>query len=316
MKQISIGIDVGGTNTAIGVVDELGNVLNKTTFPTPAHGHVEHYLDEIEANISVLVIEEQEADLTGIGIGAPDANHYKGTIENSPNLSFSGIIPFVDLLKKRLPQVRKIIMTNDANAATMGEMIYGGAKGMKNFAMYTLGTGVGFAMVVNGALVYGHDGFAGECGHNVLSESGRDCDCGMKGCLEAYCSANGIVRTALELLAEKHLPNSLLKRVPYEQMSSKVIFEAAKAEDLIAKEVFQRTGKYLARAISITAHHISPEAVFLFGGPVSAGHYIIEPLSQYMDHYLFPAFRGKLKILPSALPPGDAAILGAAALVS
>jgi glucokinase len=318
MKQVAIGVDIGGTNTAIGVVDREGHVMVKDSIDTPDHGDITQYVEDlasaIEGQITRVKQLNENLEVIGIGIGAPNANYYSGTIEHAPNLSFKGIIPFVELLKKRFASIDNICLTNDANAATLGEMIYGGAKGMKNIVMYTLGTGLGSGLVVNGDLVYGHDGFAGECGHTVLVADGRVCGCGSRGHLEAYCSAPGMKRTAFELLAEYNDTKSPLADKSYNEMTSKMIYEAAVAGDKIAKMVFEITGAYLGRAIADTIHHTSPEAFFLFGGPVAAGDVLLEPTRKAMEESLLPIFKGKVKIEASQLKEGDAAILGASAL--
>lgn len=317
--QVSLGIDIGGTNTAIGVVSAEGKVLAKNSIPTPSHGDINKYIDEIASAVnSILASAEQlngPFEVLGIGIGAPNANFYSGTIEEAPNLSFKGIVPFVGLLKAKLPNMPKIIITNDANAATMGEMIYGGAKGMKHFLMYTLGTGVGSGIVVDGKLVYGHDGFAGECGHTMLKHGGRMCGCGIRGHVEAYCSAGGMKRTAFELLAEYNATDSALAEKSFKDLTSKDIFLAAQEGDFIANKVFEITGNYLAQAIANSCLHTAPEAVFLFGGPLAAGELILKPIRDNLDKYLLATYKGKVKILPSELPLGDAAIMGASSLV-
>lgn len=318
-KQVSLGVDIGGTNTAIGVVDAEGNVLVKTNISTPKHGDANLYVAEMAQSIRDLIsdVKKLNADVefAGIGLGAPNANYYRGTIEYAPNLSFKGIVPLVDMLKTQFPDMPKIIMTNDANAATIGEKVYGGAKGMKEFVMYTLGTGVGSGIVTDGKLVYGNDGFAGECGHTMLVPGGRMCGCGIRGHLEAYCSAIGMKRTAFELLAEYNATDSLLANKSFAELESKDIYDAAVKGDKIALQVFEITGDYLARGMADTIHHTSPEAIFLFGGPTAAGDLIFDPIRKNLDKYLLPIFRGKTKILPSSLKRGDAAIVGASALV-
>ncbi len=319
MKKVAIGIDIGGTNSAIGVVDELGNVLVKDTIDTPNHGNIQMFIDDlataIKKQISNVKLLNADLEILGIGIGAPNANYYKGTIEHAPNLSFKGIIPFSDLLKSKLPEYQTIALTNDANAAALGEMIYGGAKGMKNFAMFTLGTGVGSGIVVNGDLVYGNDGFAGECGHMILVPNGRHCGCGGRGHLEAYCSAPGMKRTAFELLVLYNDTSSALANKSFNELDSKMIYDAAMAGDKIANEVFEITGSYLGQGMADTVHHLSPEAIFLFGGPTAAGDLIFGPTQRSLEAHLMPIFRNKIKILPSKLSLGDAAIVGASALV-
>jgi len=251
----------------------------------------------------------------GIGIGAPNGNYYAGTIEYAANLAFKGIVPLVKLLKLKFPELQAICLTNDANAAAIGEMIYGGAKGMKNFVMYTLGTGVGSGIVVNGDLVYGSDGFAGECGHTTLIPNGRLCGCGALGHFEAYCSAPGMKRTAFELMVKYNATDSLLADKSFNELDSKMIFDAAERGDKIANEVFEQTGKWLGQGFADTAHHLSPEAIFLFGGPTAAGDYIFKPAKESMEQHLLTSFKNKIQILPSQLKPGDAAIVGASALV-
>ncbi len=319
MKKVAIGVDIGGTNTAIGVVDDLGNVMVKDNITTPSHGDIVRYIDDLSQAIRDLIksvkLLNADLDILGIGIGAPNGNYYTGTIEYAPNLSFRGVVHLVELLKAKFPELQAIALTNDANAAAIGEMIYGGAKGMKNFVMYTLGTGVGSGIVVNGDLVYGHDGFAGECGHTTLIPGGRICGCGALGHLEAYCSAPGMRRTAFELLVKYNATDSLLATKSYTELDSKMIYEAAVKGDKVANEVFELTGQWLGQGLADTVHHLSPEAIFLFGGPTAAGEYIFKPTKESMERHLLPIFKNKIKILPSQLKPGDAAIVGASALV-
>ncbi|MDA3818800.1 MAG: ROK family protein [Prolixibacteraceae bacterium] len=317
--KLSIGIDIGGTNTAIGVVDGNGEVLNKTSISTPSHGDVDQYIEDMASAISDLEKkvkkDHPKAEVLGVGIGAPNGNYYNGTIEHAPNLSFKGIVPFVELLKKKFPDYKAITLTNDANAAAIGEMVYGGAKGMKNFAMFTLGTGVGSGLIVNGDLVYGADGFAGECGHTTLIPGGRKCGCGGNGHLEAYCSAPGMKRTAFEILARDNAADSVLADKSYNELDSKAIFDAAEKGDKVALEVFKQTGHWLGISLADTVHHLSPEAIFLFGGPTAAGDYIFKPTIESMEKHLIPVFKGKVKILKSELSLGNAAIVGSSALV-
>lgn len=319
MKMFSVGIDIGGTNTAIGIVDEAGNVVVKGGVDTPSHGDAERYVKEMGASVKdmakKLKLTNPDSEIMGIGIGAPNGNYYSGTIEYAPNLSFKGIVHLVELMRAEFPEYKYVALTNDANAAAIGEMVYGGAKGMKNFVMYTLGTGVGSGVVVNGDLVYGHDGFAGECGHTTLIPGGRVCGCGAKGHLEAYCSAPGMKRTAFELLAYYNAGDSLLADKSFNELSSKMIYEAAVKGDKVALEVFEKTGQYLGQGLADTVHHLSPEAIFLFGGPTAAGDYIFKPLRESLEAHLLPIFKNKIKILPSELSAGDAAIVGASALV-
>jgi glucokinase len=319
MKKVAIGIDIGGTNTAIGIVNREGNVLIKDNILTPSHGNVNQYIEDLSSKIKELINKlkqlNENLETTGIGIGAPNGNYYTGTIEHAPNLSFKGVIPFIELLKKYFDNMEAIALTNDANAAAIGEMIYGGANGMKNFVIFTLGTGVGSGLVVNGDLVYGNDGFAGECGHTILVPDGRLCGCGSKGHLEAYCSAIGMKRTAFELLVKYNDTESMLAGYSYRELNSKMIYDAAQKGDKIALETFDLTGHWLGQGLADTVHHLSPEAVFLFGGPVAAGEYIFKPTKESLENHLLPVFKNKIKILPSKLKTGDAAIVGASALV-
>jgi len=319
MKKVAIGIDIGGTNTAIGVVNREGDVLVSDSIATPNHGDVGLYIKALAGAIKELIksvkLLNEKTEVVGIGIGAPNANYYTGTIEHAPNLSFKGVVNFLDMLKLEFTDIKVMAITNDANAAAIGEMIYGGAKGMKNFVVFTLGTGVGSGVVVNGDLVYGHDGFAGECGHMTLVANGRHCGCGGFGHLEAYCSAPGMKRTAFELLAKYQGTDSLLANTSYNELNSKMIYEAALKGDKIAQEVFALTGQWLGQGLANTVHHLSPEAIFLFGGPLAAGDYILKPTKESMEAHLLPVFRNKIRILPSQLKLGDAAIVGASALV-
>ena len=319
MKKVAIGVDIGGTNTAIGVVDEAGNVMVKDNIPTPSHGDIDRYIADLAEAINELInsvkLINEDAHVIGIGIGAPNGNYYSGTIEYAPNLSFKGVLHLVKLLRDHFPDMGAIALTNDANAAAIGEMIYGDAKGMKNFVLFTLGTGVGSGIVVNGNLVYGSDGFAGEIGHTILIPEGRPCGCSALGHLEAYCSASGMKRTAFELLAHYNANDSLLADKSYRELDSKMIFEAAEKGDKIALEVFEKTGAWLGQGLADTVHYLSPEAIFLFGGPTAAGEYIFKPTKENMEKHLLPFFKNKIKILPSKLKQGDAAIVGASALV-
>ena len=319
MKKVAIGVDIGGTNTAIGVVDPEGNVMVKDNIPTPSHGDIDKYIsdlaDAIKEQIKSVKLLNDDIEVLGIGIGAPNGNYYSGTIDYAPNLSFKGVVHLIKLLRNYFPDMGALALTNDANAAAIGEMIYGGAKGMKNFVMMTLGTGVGSGIVVNGELVYGSDGFAGEIGHTVLVAGGRPCGCSALGHLEAYCSASGMKRTAFELLAHYNDNDSLLADKSYKELDSKMIYDAAVKGDKVAVEVFEKTGAWLGEGLANTIHYLSPEAIFLFGGPTAAGDYIFKPTKENMEKHLLPIFKDKIPILPSKLKAGDAAIVGASALV-
>jgi len=333
MKEVAIGIDIGGTNTAIGIVDREGTILyeKQPQLPTPQKkdnpkgsekiseelltNFISVLAEEIRAAIEVVSKINPAIEVMGIGIGAPNANYYTGTIEHAPNLPFVGVIPFAKMIQEKFPEVRHIKLTNDANAAAIGELIFGGGKDMKNFVMITLGTGLGSGLIVNGDLVYGADGFAGEIGHTTIGRGTRTCGCGGIGHLEAYCSATGMKRTVYELLAKYNSSESELASIPFNDMSSKIVFEAAEKGDKLAKEVFEVTGTLLGEALADTVHHLSPEAIFLFGGPVAAGDYIFKPTKESMERFLLPIFRNKVKILPSSLKMGSAGIVGASALV-
>ena len=314
MLQVALGIDIGGTNTDFAFVDRQGHFLAEESISTVGFPEPDVYVATLMDKIKLVKEQFSEPlEVVGIGIGAPMGNINKGTIEYPADLPWKGIIPLADLVSKHtsLP----ILVTNDANAAAVGEMVYGNAKGMKNFVVYTLGTGVGSGIVVNGDLVYGSDGFAGECGHTTIVMDGRLCGCGGHGHLEAYCSAPGMKRTAVELLSKYNAVNSPLATKNYNELDSKMIFEAAEKGDPVALEVFELTGNWLGMGLANTVHHLSPEAIFLFGGPTAAGSYIFRPTIDSMEKHLLPIFKNKVKILPSQLKSGDAAIVGASALV-
>ena len=314
MKEVAIGIDIGGTNTVFGIVDKKGNCIIKNSISTDAYDDVKLYVKDLCISIKETIkLTDEDFEIKGIGLGAPNGNYYKGTIEFAPNLKFKGIIPLVDMIKNQL-EYPVIILTNDANAAAIGEMIYGGAKDMKNFIMITLGTGVGSGIIVNGELVYGHDGFAGEIGHTIVDPNGRMCGCGRKGCLETYASAPGIKRTVFELLANSNEPSEL-RAVSFNDLSGKMIDNAALNGDKIALESFEFTGKILGLKLADAIAHTSPEAIFLFGGLAQAGDLIFKPTLYYMEKNLLNIFKNKVKLLPSQLEGSDAAILGASALV-
>ncbi|MEZ5082706.1 MAG: ROK family protein [Bacteroidales bacterium] len=314
MKKTAIGIDIGGTNTVMGIVDKDGNVIIEKSIPTETHSDYTIYMNNLANSIEGLVDSVGSGnEIIGIGIGAPNGNYYNGTIEFAPNLKFKGIVPVVDFLKSRF-NYPHIILTNDANAAAIGEMVYGGAKGMKDFIMITLGTGVGSGIVVNGEMVYGHDGFAGEIGHTIYDPNGRDCGCGRRGCLETYTSAPGIKRTVFELLSTMNEP-SILRNISFHDLSAKQIDNAARNGDEIALEAFDYTGQVLGLKLADAVAHTSPEAIFLFGGLAQAGDLIFGPVKKYLEENLLNIYKNKVKVLSSELPPGEAAILGSSALV-
>jgi len=313
MKDLSIGIDIGGTNTKIGLVDRNGNFRAKNAIPTAKYLEIDDYVEALTKaiNESLASVTENYV-LKGIGIGAPNGNYYNGSIEFAPNLNWEGKIPLAELLNKnfRVP----ISLTNDANAAAMGEMIYGAAKGIKDFIMITLGTGLGSGIVVDGKLVYGHDGFAGEVGHTIVDPNGRDCGCGRKGCLETYASATGIKKTAIELLQNSDVKSSL-RALTEEEISSKAIYDAAVEDDKLALEAFDYTARVLGLKLADSIAYTSPEAIFLFGGLALSGDYILKPTKKYMEENLLKIFKNKVKLEISGLMGKNAAVLGAAALI-
>ena len=314
-KPYVVGIDIGATTAKIGIVDARGNVLDQTAIRSNDTAKSEAFVSNLCEAVKRLVEKSYSlSDVRGIGIGAPNANYYNGTIENAVNLTWGGqqVIPFAQMMTDciGLP----VRLTNDANAAAVGEMTYGAARGMKNFITITLGTGVGSGIVVNGGVLYGHDGFAGELGHvTMVRHNGRLCGCGKTGCLEAYASATGVARTAREKLETTVTP-SLLRNIPLEDITSKDVFEAAVQGDELAKEIFEFTGKMLGEAFADFVVFSSPEAIILFGGLTKAGDLLMKPVVQSMNQNLMPMWRNKIKVLFSQLKESDAAILGASGL--
>lgn len=312
-KPYVVGIDIGGTNTVFGIVDARGTIIAQGAVKTQVYDKVEDYVDEVCKNLLPLIIAQGGIEkIKGIGIGAPNGNYYSGTIEFAPNLPWKGVIPLAALFEERLGV--PTALTNDANAAAVGEMTYGAARGMKEFIMITLGTGVGSGIVINGQVVYGHDGFAGELGHVIVRrDNGRACGCGRNGCLETYCSATGVARTARELLAARTEP-SLLRNIPVDSITSKDVYDAAIQGDELAKEIFNFTGTLLGEALADFIAFSSPEAIVLFGGLAKSGDYIIKPIEKAIDDNVLKIFKGKAKLLVSELKDSDAAVLGASAL--
>lgn len=317
--NLALGVDIGGTNTCIGSVNQDGVVLLKESFPTNDYSDSAAYSDQLAAATRT-VIDKTESKIgaarinwLGLGIGAPNGNYRSGCIEEPPNLNFKGSTPLVELLKSRL-DLTNIKLTNDANAAAIGEKAYGAAKDYEDFIMITLGTGLGSGVFVNGQLVYGHDGFAGEVGHISVIPEGRYCGFGRRGSLENYCSATGIRRTFFEMIAQLG-GSTALDHKPLGEICSKDISDAAYAGDRIAKATMVFTGQLLGEALASTALVTSPAAFFLFGGPIQAGDILLDPLRKSFEDHLLPTFKNKIKIIESTLPAGDAAILGAAALV-
>lgn len=328
MKKLSIGIDIGGINTAFGLVDEQGDLYAESVISTKKYPYFDDYpayvRDLCEAMRALADSLSFEYELTGIGIGAPNANYHRGTIENPANLwkfrdneknpdESRRIFPLVDDISKCFDGVRTR-MTNDANAATIGEMVYGNARGMRDFIMITLGTGLGSGFVSNGEMIYGHDGFAGEFGHVCVERNGRQCGCGRRGCLEAYVSATGIKRTVFELMATMSEP-SKLRDIAFNDLDASMISVAAEQGDAVAKEAFRYTGELLGRALADVVTVTSPEAIFLFGGLSKAGKLIFEPTQWYMEENMMFTFKNKVKLLPSGIQSKNAAILGASALI-
>ncbi len=313
-KPYVVGIDIGGQTTKMGIVDMRGQVLSQTVIRTDTHTDVDPYIEDVAEALDKIIKESGSEDkIRGIGIGAPNANYYTGTIENAVNISWGGsrTIPFAEMLSARTGGL-KVALTNDANAAAVGEMTYGAARGMKNFIMITLGTGVGSGIVINGEVVYGHDGFAGELGHTcAVRNNGRLCNCGKTGCLETYCSATGVARTAREWLTLSDEP-SVLRSL--DSISSKDVYEAAKEGDKLALKIFGFTGKMLGQSFADFVAFSAPEAIVLFGGLARAKEYLYQPIMDSMNANLLPLWRDRIKIVFSQLKESDAAILGASAL--
>lgn len=313
MKPNVVGIDIGGTNTVFGIVDQKGTVLASNSIKTQAYQELDNYMNALCDGIAKLVADTCGMDkIQGIGVGAPNANFYTGNIEHAPNLPWKGIVPFAKMMSEKLGV--PVALTNDANAAAIGEMKYGVAQGMKDFIMITLGTGVGSGVIANGQLIYGHDGFAGELGHVIVERNGRPCGCGNKGCLETYTSATGVARTAREFLEKRANEDSLLRKIPADQITSKDVFDAAKAGDAIAKDIFAFTGEVLGAALADFIKFSSPEAIVLFGGLAKSGDLLLVPLKKAMEDNLMPIFKNKVKVLFSGMKDADAAVLGASAL--
>lgn len=313
-KPYVVGIDIGGTNTVFGIVDARGHVVAADSVKTRKHVNFDDYVNDLHDGLSRLIeSNDAEDQIQGIGIGAPNANYYTGEIVNAPNLPWESIVPLAEKVSKIFNGI-PVAVTNDANAAALGEMTYGAARGMKDFIMITLGTGVGSGIVINGQLVYGSDGFAGELGHIIMKRNnGRVCGCGRTGCLEAYCSATGVARTAREFLEIRSEP-SLLRNIEMEDITSKDVYDAAMAGDKLAKEIFTYTGTILGEALADMAAFSSPQAFILFGGLAKSGDLLLKPIKEAYDKNVMPIFRGKAKIIISELKESDAAVLGASAL--
>jgi glucokinase len=309
--NVVLGVDIGGTYSKFGFVDAKGNCLIESSIETKPEKEAEDLFFRLFSVVKAILKENPSYNLMGIGIGAPNANYYKGTVELPPNLNW-GVVDIIAIVKKHYDLPAAI--TNDANAAAIGELKFGVARGMKDFIVITLGTGLGSGIFCNGQLVLGHDGFAGEIGHTIAVHDGRDCGCGRKGCLETYASAPGIKRTVFELLANTNDP-SILRERTFQSLTSKDIYDAAIQNDIIALKAFDYTGKILGRCLADSVAYTSPEAIILFGGLATAGDLIIGPTKKYMEENILNIFKNKVKIIPSAFSEGNIAVLGSAALI-
>jgi glucokinase len=315
MSKYAIGIDIGGTNTKFGIVDRDGHIVEQSRMASNEHEDVDGFINELNEKLTPLIEKVGGINnIVGIGIGAPNGNYYTGTIEYAPNLVWKGIIPLADKISQQFKLPAKL--TNDANAAAIGEMMYGCAKGMKHFIVITLGTGVGSGIVIDGKIVVGHDGFAGELGHTIIRSGGRiHKGTGAKGSLEAYASATGVRETAIELLTNNPNVDSLLRNYSINELTSQSVYECAIKGDKIANEIFEYTGHILGEALANAVMFSSPEAIILFGGLTKAGDLIMNPTRQAMEENLIQIFKNKVKLLFSNLKEADAAILGASALI-
>jgi glucokinase len=312
-NEIVLGIDIGGTTTAFGFVDHHGKLLATGVIPSEAQQPAETLVARLQAEVGVLRAGlSSRLQVKGIGIGAPNANYRRGTVENPPNLHWGASVNLIELFQRfyDLP----VAITNDANAAALGEMYFGGAQAMQDFLVITLGTGLGSGIVANGELLYGADGFAGELGHTVVDPLGRRCGCGKQGCLETYVSATGLCRTTFALLAERR-ESSPLRELSYREMTAQMVAAAAGTGDVIALAAFAATARILGMKLADAVAHTGPEAIFLAGGLASAGELLLTPTEHYLEEFLFSAYRGKVRLLLSALPEGTSAIMGSAALI-
>jgi len=309
-EPLALGIDIGGTNTAYGLVNRRGEIITKGNFATAGHGDVTNYIAALTTALLPIVEKAGRSNIKGIGIGAPSGNYFTGEIVYAPNMPWPGIIPMAKLVNEALGL--KTALTNDANAAAIGEMAYGAAKGMKDFILVTLGTGVGSGFVANGQLIYGHDGFAGELGHVIAVRDGRKCGCGRHGCLETYASATGIVKSAEEWLDERN--DETILRQNKGKITAKKIHEAADQGDKMALELFEFTGKILGQTLADAVAITSPQSIIFFGGLAKSGDLLFKHVRKHMEANLLHVYQNKVSFLMSALPDADAAILGASAL--
>ena len=309
-NELAIGIDIGGTNSVIGLVDKHGKCIATNRFSTSDYPDVNDYVEELCNRSKNLFLSHPSDDFTkqikGIGIGAPNGNHYRGTIEYAPNLAWKGIIPLAKMVSDKLHV--PVQLTNDAKAAAIGEMIFGGAKGMKNFIEITIGTGLGSGIIANGELIYGHDGLAGELGHTIAIRNGRPCGCGRNGCLESYVSKRGIIQTYNDF-------RIAMNELTIEDITPPQIVELARNGDKTAIKTYDETGRILGQFFADAVCFLEPEAIFIFGGIAQAGYLLFNPTKQYMESNMHHIYKGKVKILPSSLPDDEAAILGAAAMI-
>ncbi len=313
-KPYVLGLDMGGTNSVLGIIDARGHVLARTSIKTQEYAEIQDYIDALYTEAQKIMEPLGGAEMfRGIGAGAPNSNYYTGNIEYPANLPWRGITPFCELMTARFGLPCHV--TNDANAAALGEMTYGAARGMKNFIMITLGTGVGAGIVIDGKLLYGNDGFAGELGHTKVAHGpqARLCGCGQRGCLEAYCSATGVARTAREIV-EMTDKQTLLRTIPLESITSKDVFDAAEKGDEVAKQIFDETGKLLGQKFADFVAFSAPEAIILFGGLAKCGHYLYDPIVKTLNEEVMHTWTNKVKVLFSDLKEADAAVLGASAL--
>ncbi len=314
-KELALGIDIGGTTTKFGIVDSKGHILDQDRIPTNQHEVVEDFIDDLHAKLEPMIKKAGGIEhFIGIGMGAPNGNFYSGTIEYAPNLKWKGIIPIAELMHKKFGLETRL--TNDANAAAVGEMMYGCAKDMKDFITITLGTGVGSGIIIDGKIVLGHDGFAGELGHTIIRPGGRvHKSTGMHGSLEAYASATGVRETAIEMMTAHPEAETLLRNYRINELTSETVYECAMQGDTIANNIFEFTGQILGESLANFIMFSSPEAIILFGGLTKAGNLLLNPTRKHMEANLLPIFQNKVKLLFSELKEADAAILGASALV-
>lgn len=315
LKEFAIGIDIGGTTSKFGIVNHRGEISHRGDIVTKDFEDIHDFAGELYTQLSPSIESVGGMqNIKGVGVGAPNGNFYTGTIEYAPNLQWKGIVPIAKVIAERFG--KPCTLTNDANAAAVGELMYGAGRGMKDFIMITLGTGVGSGIVANGQLIYGHDGFAGELGHTTVIPGGRlHWGTGLHGTLESYASATGIAITAKEYLDERINEESLLRDIPHDDITSRKVYEAASKGDKLAKDVFEYTGKILGLSLANFVMFSSPEAIILFGGVIKAGKMLLDPVRKSMEENLLPIFRNKVKLLFSELQESDAAILGASALV-